>query len=601
MRCLIKVLRESLAYKTRKTATAMDEQIKFVDQRLDSFSKRQEAMNKNVEEALRKLVQAINDLQKQKDTPVRLDHGQGSGGFNLESGNSSVRNLPFMPKLEFTKFNGSNSRTWIKTCSKYFELCKIYDDQKVDIASLHMTDKAEGWVTSYLSARKSVNWDKFIVDVTSRFRDESGFNIVEQFNKLQQTDSLETYIDDFENLRSVMLQSNHVLPEGYILDSFIGGLKSAVKPFVKAFKPTSFSDAIEYARLQEESLMINKVTKPQFTPKGNGITPLLANTKPPLLPTPRYERGHKCKFKEPQLFTIEVPGESIIEDKEVGVDEVVEPCISEMAKKLNISTKQISSQAITVADGNHITCKQICENFTWVMSNKEFVAEAMLIPLGSCDMVLGIQWLSTLGPVYWDFQQLKMDFLVDNEPVVLKGIQPRKLKVIEKQPSAKMLNNAAQLCFIQLCHTSTEIDMTLKCSNNDTEHPELQKLKSEFQAVFEEPLDLPPSRGILDHQIPLLPGCAPVNIRPYRYPLKQKDVIEQLVQKLLDRGIIQDSASPFVSPVVLVGKKDGTWRLCIGYRELNKRTIKDKFPIPIIEELMDELAGSTVYSKLDLR
>lgn len=85
------------------------------------------------------------------------------------------------------------------------------------------------------------------------------------------------------------------------------------------------------------------------------------------------------------------------------------------------------------------------------------------------------------------------------------------------------------------------------------------------------------------------------------YSAVQKTVIEEMIQELLDQGVIRHSNSPFAAPIVLVKKKDGGWRMCIDYRNLNRTTVKDKFPIPVIQELLDELHGTKYFAKIDLK
>jgi len=116
---------------------------------------------------------------------VQLGQDQGNG----ESSRPPIfpviqrgTNIQFNPKVEFPSFDATDPRSWIKKCTKYFGLCRIPDNQKIDLASLHLKGFAEIWFGSYIMGRKGATWEEFIMDVCARFRDDLGSKVVEEFN-----------------------------------------------------------------------------------------------------------------------------------------------------------------------------------------------------------------------------------------------------------------------------------------------------------------------------------------------------------------------------------------------------------------------------------
>jgi hypothetical protein len=124
---------------------------------------------------------------------------------------------------------------------------------------------------------------------------------------------------------------------------------------------------------------------------------------------------------------------------------------------------------------------------------------------------------------------------------------------------------------------------------------------SEFPDVFLEELPgMPPERKV-EFAIELIPGTAPISKRAYRVSGPELVELKKQIDESLEKGYIRPSTSPWAAPVLFVEKKDGTKRMCIDYISLNEVTVKNKYPLPRIEDLFDQLRGASVFSKIDLR
>jgi len=145
-------------------------------------------------------------------------------------------------------------------------------------------------------------------------------------------------------------------------------------------------------------------------------------------------------------------------------------------------------------------------------------------------MVLRIQWLSQLGTIQWNFNTLHMEFSWAGKRHVLRGLQGPGVKLIQGIHLPQAIKEGFQSCMLQLVPTQGRMhEWSCLTLQQDGSSDHIGFLLNQYSDLFADPVGLPPNRGVFDHRIPLHPGTRPINIRPYRYPLKQKDIIERLV------------------------------------------------------------------------
>ncbi|GJZ90056.1 ty3-gypsy retrotransposon protein [Tanacetum coccineum] len=535
----------------------------------------------------------------------------------LPNPNSTLQ--PRLPKLEIPPFSGSNTLGWLFQIERFFAFHRTPDAQKLDVASFYMTGDALQWYSWMHSKSQLSTWDKFASDLALRFG-----------------------------------SSSFGLSTANLLNCFLSGLREDIRRELFLLKPATLHEAIGMAKLVEDKLTTSRFSNPRsptVRPFNNPSTqpPLVTRNNP--LPIKRFSStemaarqekglcfncddffspGHRCKSKQFLYLLVE---EQLSEEQAYPyANEATEPTAPILAApssprldepviypsptdtlpaiSLHAFTGQFVPRTLkvavlifTVGNGDTVGSVGLTPQQQINLGHTPFVMDLFLLPIYGADIVLGVEWLATLGPIVFDYKNLYMEINHNGTLVHFPGLVHPTFSQISFSQLQKAETQDAVVSFFHL-----QVVESPETTSSPLVHPTptpildaaLKQLMVKYATIFSVPKSLPPTRPF-DHRIPLLPNTSPINVKPYCYPHFQKAEMERLISEMLSKEIIRPSNNPFSLPVLLVKKKDGTWRFCVDYRAVNAVTIKDRFLIPTVDELLDELHGGTIFSKLDLQ
>ncbi|KAI3746350.1 hypothetical protein L6452_08780 [Arctium lappa] len=262
--------------------------------------------------------------------------------------------------------------------------------------------------------------------------------------------------------------------------------------------------------------------------------------------------------------------------------------VSELFRqKISMPTTSLEDALVVeIADGSQVLIHEVLKQCTLSIEGIEFSIDLLPMVIGGFEVVVGMDWLSNNHAEILCSKKLIRLPNPSGEVVVIYD-EKRKGEV------AIITMTKARKWLVKGC--SSFLAYVINAKLEDV------KIVREFPYVFPDDLPgLPPDRQ-LEFRIDLVPGAAPIAKDPYRLaPSEMQEMMAQL-QELLEKGFIRPSLSPWGAPVLFVKKKDGTMRMCIDYRELNKATVKNRYPLPRIDDLFDQLQGAGCFSKIDLR
>ena len=260
--------------------------------------------------------------------------------------------------------------------------------------------------------------------------------------------------------------------------------------------------------------------------------------------------------------------------------------------QVNIEIQPIDcSMVVSLPTGDSRIADRVYMGCRVIIEGHEFMANLVLLDIQDFDVILGMDWLSRHRATMDCFRK-EVKFCRPGEPeITFCGV--RKIlssSMMSVMMAGKMLRKSYP------GYLAYEVEV-----RDDDMRLEDIPVVREFPDVFPDDLPgLPPDREI-DFQIELAPGTEPISRAPYRMAPAELKELKVQMEEMVNKGFVRPSTSPWGAPVLFVKKKDGSMRLYIDYRELNKVTIRNQYPLPRIDDLFDQLQGAKVFSKIDLR
>ncbi|KAJ0895862.1 putative nucleotidyltransferase, Ribonuclease H [Helianthus annuus] len=557
---------------------------------------------------------------------------------------------PRPPKINLPMFDGSNPLDWIFQAENYFTYYNIPENRRLSLSVFYFTGEALSWYKYLHNNSLLGTWQEFSRALELRFallncylsglrNDIQAELAIIKPTTLNQAYGLSKRIEDKLNIS----KPKTFQPRTYTPTQFTTPSSSLTSPSSSSTivtttpkpgqppllaNPHTPKTQLPFTKLSPEALQKrrseglcfrcperyfpgHKCNPPQFLliadndpdeppdPPENTVLSLSSDPTDSIDTHQFFSLSSAAFFGLSSPQALRVTGYINNQPVQVLIDSgsthnIVQPRIVSFLK---LPHQNVTEFSVMVGNGENLKCNGVCPSVMITLQEASFTIPVFILPVEGADIILGLAWLRTLGPVLADFSIPQLTFNVGPKAITLRG-EHTSAQVSSSSLHTLISKNSVASLHALYFHVTTpsQTSPPINLTHND---PTIQQLLQTYDHIFQIPTQLPPNRS-QDHHIPTLPMSKPINVRPYRYPQYQKQIMSKLIEEMLRDGVIKPSQSPFSSPVLLVRKKDGSWRFCVDYRALNAITIKDRFPIPTVDELLDELHGAVVFSKIDL-